>query len=416
MFETAPFGGTQPFPQQGRTHSRARSSFGARRELDWLTLVLSAAPRGPLDSPPWSGFWMTTAPNDNPTGPTWLPRAARAIEFMADSSAAEEIVRGNLGEQLAVVERRLAALAQELTRQWTGESWAENDPRLVPYLSRLRTCLQHHHGQWSGDSARSLSESLERLQADPAAEGGRAPLHSRLFEVCLAQALADNVERAAELFQSDYLPPLRRLAHQMGGEAAVELADSLPADLILPRPSQPPRIASYQGRAPLLLWLRAVLANLWTSQCRRRRAERLDSRDWPKSTPVVPASDVSPCGDLLRQPLQRVLSRLDDQQRLILSMLILDHVPQQVLARNLGIHSGTLTRRRQQAFEQILAGLRGEVLRHPELPALRDCLDSVLAGADPEARAALAQVLATEIAGHTTPSPDVSPSAREPDR
>ena len=74
-------------------------------------------------------------------------------------------------------------------------------------------------------------------------------------------------------------------------------------------------------------------------------------------------------------------------------MLLLDQVPQQALARSLGINSGNVTRRRQRItsdlWERIgaasrCAACRGEVA---------DCLQLVLAGDDRELQRQLADAL-----------------------
>jgi DNA-directed RNA polymerase specialized sigma24 family protein len=301
----------------------------------------------------------------------------------------------------------LFALARTLTQQLTGECWAVEDPRLITHFTRLQQCVLSHQQLWASDGCLAVSQVVERLQGRSDEDPGNLLTQSRLREVCLAQALEDREERATELFLREYLPPLHRLARQIGGEAAVELADSLPAELILPRPPHPPRIAGYRGRAPLLMWLRAVLANLWTTRGRRQQFEPLGSRDWADHR--GPLRESSPCGELLREPLRRVLTHLHPEQRLILSLLIVHGVPQKAVAQSLGIHSGTLTRRRQQAVEQILAGLREEVLRQPQLAGLRDCLEAILAGDDPEARAMLSEVLTSGIVGSLS-QPTIVPS------
>lgn len=342
---------------------------------------------------------MPSVSNNSPDA--W-PRPSGAAPTDGSSSAAEWA--------------ELFALTQTLTHQLTGECWAVDDPRLTTHFTRLQECVLSHQQLWATDGRLAVSEVVERLQGS-SDDQARNPLKQpRLREVCLAQALEDRVERATELFLGEYLPPLRRLARQMGGEAAVDLADSLPAELILPRPPHPPRIASYRGRAPLLMWLRAVLANLWTTQFRPQPVERLGSRDWPDHRP--PGREQSPCGELLREPLRRVVTLLNDEQRLILSLLFIHGVPQKTVAESLRIHTGTLTRRRQQAVDQILAGLRAEVLRQPQLSGLRDCLDEILAGDDPEARAMLSQVLSSGIVDTTrrsTPLPSSSPGGATDD-
>jgi len=96
------------------------------------------------------------------------------------------------------------------------------------------------------------SEVVRRLEAGQL--GYREFTANVLQDVALAQAMEQGENRAAEMFDSDYMPVVRRVAQQAGGSRAV---DNLVAELILPRGDRPPKIALFQGRTPLASWLRS---------------------------------------------------------------------------------------------------------------------------------------------------------------
>ena len=83
-------------------------------------------------------------------------------------------------------------------------------------------------------------------------------------------------------------------------------------------------------------------------------------------------------------------------------MLVLDGVPQGELARSMGLHTGTLTRRRQRAVEGLFTRMRELVAASPCRRQVDGCLESILAGDDPELRGQLAGVLAEGVRGSAT--------------
>ena len=82
---------------------------------------------------------------------------------------------------------------------------------------------------------------------------------------------------------------------------------------------------------------------------------------------------------------------------LLLKLLVLDDVPQQSVARALGIHSGNVTRRRQKAAERIWQQVQVVSQDSGQAGPVQDCLELVLTGEDRELRVALGSMLAQAL-------------------
>lgn len=254
---------------------------------------------------------------------------------------------------------------------------------------RLWCCIDYHWERLSSQEAVEFPDVLKHLESMNDGES------SILREVTLAMALELRYPAAAESFEEQWMPLVRATARRVGGPSALDLVENFSADLILPRKDAPPRIAQYQGRTPLSAWLRVVVANHCLSQLRRRRA-------W---TPVeelaevrsLAAHDHQPCRELLAPLVGMALGTLEDEDRLLLKLLILDEVPQQQVAQLFGVHSGNVTRRRQRAAQSVWRAVAAEAERAGKRQAAGDCLESVLAGNDPALRSELSQQMALQL-------------------
>lgn len=254
---------------------------------------------------------------------------------------------------------------------------------------RLWCCIDYHWDRLSSTEAVEFDDVLKHLESMTDGE------HDILRDVTLALALELRFPAAAESFEEQWMPLVRSTARRVGGTPAVELVENFSADLILPRQDAPPRIAQYQGRTPLAAWLRVVVANHCLSQLRRRRAwapvEEL-AEDRPPA-----AHDHQPCRELLAPLVGMAIGTLEDEDRLLLKLLVLDEVPQQKVAQLLGIHSGNVTRRRQRAAQSVWRSVAAEAERAGKRQAAGDCLELVLAGSDPALRSELSHQMALHL-------------------
>ncbi|HUY36783.1 MAG TPA: hypothetical protein VMV69_28880 [Pirellulales bacterium] len=316
----------------------------------------------------------------------WIARQEGAAATEADDSRQQ-------------VARRLEALAERMAAEVARPGPADDGGWLDPYVGRVWNCCEYHWRKLAAAEPIGFDKLIRRLEAGDLGYGaGKANL---LKEVTLAQALEQREAKAAEMFEHEYMPVVRSVAQRVGGANAFDAVDNFAAELILPRGDRPPRIASFQGRTALAGWLKAVVANFWISQTRKRQAVNL---------PVLPETpqngadaaarvDGRPCDDLLRPIFAGATAVLESKERVLLKMLLLDGVGQNELARGLGVASGTLTRRRQRAAERVMDRLRELSACSPSPRQVARCLELALAGDDVELRQRLGEVLAAGVHG-----------------
>jgi len=193
-------------------------------------------------------------------------------------------------------------------------------------------------------------------------------LSLRIDELALARACAAGNNSAWEIFLTRYREKLYlsalRIAHE--DSAARELADTLYADLYGTNTREGQRVSklsSYTGRGSLEGWLRTVLAQEYIN--RYRRTKRLVSLDEESEEGVqyrAPAPEPVPSTDhQLAEVTDEALETLAAEDRTILSAYYLDGRTLAEIARLLGVHESTISRKLDKLAKnlrkQILAGL-----------------------------------------------------------
>jgi RNA polymerase sigma factor (sigma-70 family) len=322
---------------------------------------------------------------------------ASAIDWMASQEAVDPATAAVRHDRWV---ERFDGLVGQLAA-CVCDRWPTDDAQRAVYGRRVWACFEHHWRRMA--EAVPLTFDQVRLRFEQGDLGIHVGEANLLQEVALAQAMEFKQAKAAEMFETEYMPDVRRIARRAGGERAAESVENLAADLILPRPQRsgealPPRIASYQGRTSLRSWLRTVVVHGWISSTRKAPhigiAEDADVADHRQAS----ATASGECEDLLQPIFTEAVASIDAEDRMMIKMLVLDNVQQQTLAQSLGVHTGNVTRRRQKALERILvhattAGRRG---RSPG--RFDECLESVLTGEDRQLRQSLVTVLAGAVA------------------
>jgi RNA polymerase sigma-70 factor (ECF subfamily) len=187
----------------------------------------------------------------------------------------------------------------------------------------------------------------------------------RIDELALARACADGNNAAWEVFLTRYREKLYlaslRIAHEES--AARDLADTLYADLYGTNTRDGQRVsklASYTGRGSLEGWLRTVLAQEYVN--RYRRTKRLVSLDEESEDGVqfsAPESEPSVSADTrLNQATDEVLAALPAEDRTILSTYYLDGRTLAEIARMLGVHESTISRK----IDKLAKSLRKQIM------------------------------------------------------
>lgn len=193
-------------------------------------------------------------------------------------------------------------------------------------------------------------------------------LSLRIDELALARACAAGNNSAWEIFLTRYREKLYLSALRIAREdsAAHELADTLYADLYGTKTRQGQRVsklASYTGRGSLEGWLRTVLAQEYVN--RYRRTKRLVSLDEESEEGVqfrAPEPEsVTAADNRLARATDEALATLPTDDRLVLSAYYLDGRTLAEIARMLGVHESTISRKLDKLAKslrkQIMAGL-----------------------------------------------------------
>jgi RNA polymerase sigma-70 factor (ECF subfamily) len=190
-------------------------------------------------------------------------------------------------------------------------------------------------------------------------------LSLRVDELALARACAAGSNPAWEVFLTRFREKLYLSALRIAREdsAARELADTLYADLYGTTTREGRRVsklASYTGRGSLEGWLRTVLAQEYVN--RYRRTKRLVSLDEESEEGVqfrAPDPEPLPAADQrLAQATDEALAQLSAEDRTVLSAYYLDGRTLADIARMLGVHESTISRK----LDKLAKSLRKQIV------------------------------------------------------
>ena len=250
---------------------------------------------------------------------------------------------------------RLEALFQELYRQSQAEEYGLSAAEYFRILAEV--------------GAKYLPRESHESDARELYAGLRAE------ELALARGCAAGNEHAWEVFLTRFRAKLYDAARGITREDASgrELADSLYASLYGTETREGQRVSKltfYMGRGSLEGWLRTVLAQEFVNQYRKRRHEvSLDEHleqgeqfaEKPAEggnavpTPGDPASGADP---RLEAAADEALASLDAEEKFILASYFLDGRTLAEIARTLGKHESTISRR----LEKLAQALRKKTL------------------------------------------------------
>jgi len=190
----------------------------------------------------------------------------------------------------------------------------------------------------------------------------------RAEELALARACAAGHERAWEVFLTRYREKLYDIAGYITKESSTarELADSIYAELYgtATRDGQrASKLASYTGRGSLEGWLRTVMMQEHVNRYRRqRRLVSLDEETEEGTQFATPESEPAIAIDSrVEAAIDEVLAALPAEDRFVLASYFLDERTLAEIARTLGVHESTISRKVDKLAKllrkQILAAL-----------------------------------------------------------
>ncbi|MGD1024558.1 MAG: sigma-70 family RNA polymerase sigma factor [Candidatus Sulfotelmatobacter sp.] len=250
-------------------------------------------------------------------------------------------------------------------------------PISAPVQSAVSELLPDLHAK-SGCEKIGLSlESFGEILADVAmkylpAEAGPAEartllLSLRVDELALARACAAGHNSAWELFLIRYREKLYQSALRIAREdsAARDLADTLYAELygtVTRDGERVSKLASFTGRGSLEGWLRTVLAQEFVNRYRRtRRLVSLDEEGEEGSQFAAPEPEPVSSPDMrLERATDAALASLSSEERMVLAAYFLDGSTLAEIARLLGVHESTISRK----VDKLAKALRKKILAH----------------------------------------------------
>src|SRR5580700_2979118 len=187
----------------------------------------------------------------------------------------------------------------------------------------------------------------------------------RAEELALARACASGHERAWEVFLTRYREKLYDIAGYITKESSTarELADSIYAELYgtTTRDGQrTSKLASYTGRGSLEGWLRTVMMQEHINRYRRqRRLVSLDEETEEGSQFATPEAEPAIAIDpRVEAALDEVLAALPAEDRFVLASYFLDERTLAEIARALGVHESTISRK----VDKLAKSLRKQIL------------------------------------------------------
>jgi RNA polymerase sigma-70 factor, ECF subfamily len=202
-----------------------------------------------------------------------------------------------------------------------------------------------------------------------------------LEELALAHGCALGRETGWERFFRLYRSALTQAAIAITGSATLgnDLADSLYAELYGLRQVEGERrspLASYTGRGSLMGWLRTTLVQRYRDHHRRtHREEPLDDVDAAAAPTEEPAAEMAALGEAVTRTLQG----LGAEDRFLLVAYYLDRQTLLAIARTLGVHEATISRR----LKRLLAETRSLLLDNLCAGGLSAAAAEEALGADP---------------------------------
>ena len=241
------------------------------------------------------------------------------------------------------------------------------------------------YGLSAGQFAAILDEILRKQVSSPS-PGQRADFCAalRLEELALARACAAGNDLAWQDFISRYRQKMHSMALHITRDAAhaAELADSLFADLygVSTRDDvRRSKLVFYTGRGSLEGWLRTVMAQEFINRYRKqKRTVSLEEQteEGVQFAAAVPDPADTPgreSTERLEAATDEALAELSAEDRFTLASYYLDERTLAEIARTLGLHESSVSRRLDRLAaglrKRILAGLRTRGLSHAQAAA-----------------------------------------------
>jgi len=234
-----------------------------------------------------------------------------------------------------------------------------------PYPAYFRKLYQESQAERVGLPFSDFAQTLREIHPSFSEDSYRA-LH--LKDLALAQACIRTIPGAWDSFSQRYRDGLFAAALNISRNESVarELADSLYGDIFVSggnaQGTRQSRLASYTGRGGLEGWLKAVLSQAYIDRYRsQRRLVSFDERMMVIQTTLF--SDLPAVVDpRLGEAIKEAFLALPAESRFLLAGYFFDQRTLAELARTLGVHESTVSRRLDR-LTKLLRTRIGRLLR-----------------------------------------------------
>jgi RNA polymerase sigma-70 factor (ECF subfamily) len=251
----------------------------------------------------------------------------------------------------------------------------DTKPISAAVQSAVSDLLPELHAKSGCEKIGLNSESFGAVLCDVASKylpAGSSQTEARTFlltlrveELAIARACAAGNNQAWEIFLTRYREKLYQSALRIAREdsAARDLADTLYAELYGTTTRAGERVSklsSFTGRGSLEGWLRTVLAQEFVNRYRRtKRLVSLDEEGEDGSQFAAPEPEpVSSPDSRLESATDAALAALSSEERMVLAAYFLDGRTLAEIARILGVHESTISRK----VDKLAKSLRKKIL------------------------------------------------------
>lgn len=218
------------------------------------------------------------------------------------------------------------------------------------------------HPQLAVDEVALMTFAGERLRvADPGGELARRHVE----DLYLACGCAAGDRAALATLEQTTLPAVARGLGSLArsADARAEIVQQLRARMLVADGATPPGIAAYDGRAPLVVWLRVCAARLGLKQVAKdQRSEALEDDRLDELAPGVPDPELALMqqryGADFRAAFREAVASLAPRERNLLRHAVLDGLGIDQIGAIYHVHRATAARQLAQARAKLVAATR----------------------------------------------------------
>jgi len=235
-------------------------------------------------------------------------------------------------------------------RPTVADSLPSNDGAVVQALYQRGRAA---HPDIAMDRA-SFARHLAACGAPVGDPDAAAALHAEDLYLCAAALLGDAA--AATALRRLHRPVVARYLRNVDGSPAFvdEVEQRLWSACLLATPEGPPKLMSYAGRGPLAGWVGVSAQRIALSLMRHEQAEQRAAEGQRREAERI---GDDPELSFLKQHLRgqfreavtRALGVLNDHERLIYRMYVVDGVPMERIGKMYGVTPSTISRRMSAA-------------------------------------------------------------------